>query len=85
MAYLCRPDSRARSLPRVDEAGIGTGAGPDLPDDAGGHGGFDDVVAAVGLAGQLVQDFHVVGVGSPGGRLQFFSTGNAAGHAFTSR
>ena len=54
VSYICRPLLRAQSLPRVDEDGIGTRAGPDLPDDAGSHGSFDDVVAAVGLAGQLV-------------------------------
>ena len=43
-----------------------SGAGPDLGDDAGGHGGPDDVVAAVVLAGDAVEALHVDGVGQRG-------------------
>ena len=57
-----------------------TGAGLDLGDHAGGHGGPDDVVAAVVLAGDAVEALHVDGVGSADGWLQFGAAGNTLGH-----
>ena len=56
------------------------GAGPDLGDDAGGHGGPDDVVAAVVLAGDAVERLDVDGVGHTHGRFQFRAAGNALGY-----
>ena len=41
----------------------------DFGDDAGGHGGPDDVVAAVVLAGDAVEGFNVDGEGDADGRL----------------
>ena len=58
----------------------GTGAAPDLGDDAGGHDGPDDVMAAVALAGDPVEALHIDGVGYADGRFQFRAAGNAAGH-----
>ena len=55
-------------------------ADPDLGDDASGHRGLDDVVAAVILAGDAVQTFHVDGVWNAGRWFQFGASGNAAGH-----
>ena len=51
-------------------------AGPDLGDDAGGHAGPDDVVAAVVLAADAVQALDIDGVGCADRQLQF---GAAAG------
>lgn len=47
------------------------GASLHLGDDAGGHRGPDDVVAAVVLAGDAVQCLHVDGMRRADGRLQF--------------
>ena len=60
-----------------------SGASLDLGDDAGGHGGPDDVVAAVVLAGDAVQTLDVDGVGCADGRFQFGAAGNAAGPWFS--
>ena len=64
-----------RSLP--GHSRHGTGPRFDLGDDAGGHRGLDDVVAAAGLAGDLVQGLHVDGQdATPDAQLP-----NAAGRA----
>ena len=52
-------------------------AGPDLGDDAGGHGGPDDVVAAVVLTADAVEGLDVDGMGRAHGRIQFGAAGNA--------
>ena len=46
----------------------GTGAGPDLGDDAGVYSGPDDVVATVVLAADAVEGLDVDGVGCTNGR-----------------
>ena len=53
-----------------------SGAGFNFGDDAGGHGGPDDVVAAVVLAADAVQGLDVDGAGDADGRLQFRAAGN---------
>ena len=73
MAHTISLDGR--SLPRYGHRRAS--AGSDLGDDAGGHRGLDDVVAAVGLAGDLVQGLHVDGQdATPDAQLP-----NAAGKA----
>ena len=57
-----------------------SGAGCHLGDDAGGHRGPDDVVAAVVLAADAIEGLHVDGVRRADGRLQFGAAGNALGH-----
>ncbi len=56
------------------------GAGLDFSDDAGGHRGPDDVVAAVVLAADPVQRLDVDGVGNSDGRLHFGVAGSAFRH-----
>ncbi len=48
-----------------------SGAGPDLGDDAGGHGGPDDVMAAVVLTANPVEGLDVDRIGSADGWFQF--------------
>ena len=61
-----------------------SGAGPDLGDDAAGHGSPDDMAAAVVLAADVVEGLDVDDVESADGRFQFGAAGNAVGHDLTS-
>ena len=55
------------------------GAGPDLGDHAGGHRGFDDVVAAVVLAGDAVKGLRVAGESAdPAVLFPFYRRGRLA-------
>ena len=53
---------RARSFPQADD-GAGSGAGSDLGNGAGGHRDPDDVVSAVVLAHDAVENLDVDGGG----------------------